>query len=230
MVQGIMPMGHDTVVLDRVRVLRREGRTPKDVARALGLRPAQAAALVRLVAAESDVAAPAPAVVGCWVSPTVPWAETEPSDEESGLVGVVVGRRERGRRVSACGYLVDLYCLGVKNALGPRRMDEAELGPFVHEFCSAFDAPPQPITVEVASRLVWGAVDYAGRLGFEPHRDFAAAAGHLGQRLPGAGIRFGREGRPFYVQGPNDNPARVLRTLEATVGPGNFHFLIKAGR
>lgn len=230
MVEDIMPMRHDAGVLDRVRALRREGRTPKEVARALGLRPAEAAALVRVVAAESEAAEPVPAVVGCWVSPGVPWADTEPSDEESGLVGVLVARRGRGGRVSVCGYLVDVYCLGVKNALGPRRMDEAELRPFTAEFFSAFDSRPEPVTVEVASCLVWGAVDYASRLGFEPHRDFAVAAGHLGERRPGTGIRFGRDGRPFYIQGPHDNAARILRTLEVAVGPEHFHFLVNAGR
>ena len=229
MVKGIMPMGTDTAVLDRVRDLRREGCTPKEVARALGLRPAEAAALVRAVAAESGAPDPVPAVVDSWVSPGVPWADRAPNDEESGLVGVLVARQGRGSRVSVCGYLVDVYCLGVKNALGPRRMDENELRLFAQEFFSSFDSPPHPVTIDVASRLVWGAVDYARRLGFEPHRDFAAAAGHLGVRLDGAGLRFGRDGQPFYIGGPYDNTARILRTLKATVGTGNFHFLVNAG-
>jgi hypothetical protein len=37
--------------------------------------------------------------------------------------------RRRGRLV-VCGYLVDTWCLGVKNAIGPRRMSERELEAF----------------------------------------------------------------------------------------------------
>jgi hypothetical protein len=221
-------MRHDAVLMGRVRSLRSEGRTPKEVARALGLRPAEAAALVRAVAAQAS-AEPEPAVVACWVSGGVPSADAELDDpDRSGLVGVVVARRGRGRRVSVCGYLVDVDCLGVKNALGPRVMDESDLGPYARAFFDAFDSPPQPATVEVASRLVWGAVDYARGLGFEPHPDFSAAAGHLGERLPGHGIRFGRDGKPFYVQGPHDDAARILRTLDQTVGEGNYRFLVHA--
>lgn len=37
--------------------------------------------------------------------------------------------------------------------------------------------------------------------------------------------QFGRDGKPFYVAGPHDNPDRVIRTLEQSVGEDNFHFL-----
>lgn len=228
MVEVLMEMRHDAALMGRVRSLRGEGRTPKEVARALGLRPAEAAALVRAVAAEASAGEPEPAVVACWVSGGVPWANADLDDAgRSGLMGVVVARRGRGRRVSVCGYLVDVDCLGVKNVLGPLVMDESDLGPYTREFFEAFDSPPQPATVQLASRLVWGSVDYARGLGFEPHPDFAAAAGHLGERLPGDGIRFGRDGKPFYVQGPHDDATRIVRTLQRTVGEGNFHFLVR---
>lgn len=38
-----------------------------------------------------------------------------------------VARRHRTNRLSVCGYLVDSYCLGVKNALGPRVMRDRDL-------------------------------------------------------------------------------------------------------
>lgn len=117
--------------MPRVRALRGEGCSPKEIARALGVRPAVVAPLVRMVAREQAESAPEPAVVGCWVSPgwgsgrTVEghpeWGEgrARRKGAGSGLVGVVVAREHRkGGRASACGYLVDVYCLGVKNALG----------------------------------------------------------------------------------------------------------------
>jgi hypothetical protein len=70
---------------------------------------------------------------------------------------------------------------------------------------------------------VFGAVDYARGLGFDPHRDFYLAAGHLGTRQPPSRIRFGRDGKPYFQQGPYDNPTRVMRTLDRSVGPGNYH-------
>jgi hypothetical protein len=50
-----------------------------------------------------------------------------------GLVVVLVARRHRHGKVSVCGYLADIYCLG-KNALGPEIMDDLGLRGFVRDF------------------------------------------------------------------------------------------------
>ncbi|MDQ3886820.1 MAG: hypothetical protein M3308_07415, partial [Actinomycetota bacterium] len=78
-------------LLDRVRKLRAAGRSPKQIARALGVRPAAVAPLVRSLAQEITTAEPEAPVVGCWVSPgwskglTVDgpedWPDTDPSWE-----------------------------------------------------------------------------------------------------------------------------------------------------
>jgi hypothetical protein len=39
-------------------------------------------------------------------------------------------------------------------------------------------------------------------------------------------IRFGRDGKPFYVSGPYDKPGAVVETLEATVGAGNYDYMV----
>ena len=123
-------MAVQTHVPDRVRELRACGYSPKQIAKTLDLRPAVAARLVRMLAAEEAAAAPEPAVVGCWVSPgwsahltvdgPADWADVPPpEDGMTGLAAAVVARRHRPQRVSVCGYLVDTFCLGVKNTLGP---------------------------------------------------------------------------------------------------------------
>lgn len=63
-------------------------------------------------------------------------------------------------------------------------------------------------------------------LGFEPHRDFEETAGHLGTCELTDTVRFGRDGTPYFVQGAKDNGRRIVRTLERSVGEGNFHFLV----
>ena len=55
--------------MERVRQLREQGRTPKQIARALGVRPAEAGRLVRAAAVMAQAEAPEPALVGCWISP-----------------------------------------------------------------------------------------------------------------------------------------------------------------
>jgi len=83
--------------------------------------------------------------------------------------------------------------------------------------------------LELARHLVWGAVDYARELGFEPHPDFQPASAHLGAWRESSDITFGRDGVPFYVSGPFDNPVSVTRTLNRSVGEGNFHYMTAVG-
>ena len=223
-----------------MRALREQGRSPKQIARALGLPPAMVARLVRSMAAHDQARAAEPEVVGCWVSAgwsrglTVnghpDWADIEDAeDRPSGVICVLIARRDRGSRVSVCGYLVDVYCLDVKNVLGPEVMPERDLYSYRRWFFGAFPDEPLVAPIELAQHLVFGAVRYASSLGFGPHPDFGATASHLGSWTGPSAIKFGRDGTPYYVEGPYDNANRILETLSRTVGRDDFHFLVGAG-
>lgn len=221
--------------LARVRVLRAEGCTPKHVARVLGVAPGEAARLVRQVARDDVSQVPEPRVVGCWVSPgwregleaPADWPDTDvPDGIGHGIVSVLVARGHRRGKVSVTGYLVDVYCLGVKDVLGPKVMDDFDLRAFVRTYFLVYEAPALKAPIEMARELVWGAVAYARDLGFESHPDFEQAAGQLGAWEPTGVVRFGRGGKPYFVQGIRDNATRILATLERSVGEGNFHYLV----
>jgi hypothetical protein len=219
----------------RVRLLREAGLTPKLIARKLGLSQSTVGRVVAAMAAQRP---PSDEVVGCWVSPgwscqlvVAPdreWPVGDNGRTGTGIVGVLVARRGRHDKVRACGYLVDVYCLGVKNASGPRTMEMRDLASFSRTFFAAFDGEPVPAPLELAQHLVLGAVEYARGLGFEPHHDFAATAGHLGEWKGPSAITFGRDGTPLYVQGPYDNPFAIIQTLNRTVGSDNYHFVMAA--
>ncbi len=227
-------------VMERVRALRRQGCSPKQIARALRLSPAAVAPLVRAVAAEAGGDSPTPAVAGCWVSPgwasglTVhgqpawPGLPAAAESGPSGLVTVVAARERGGSKVSACAYLVDVYCLGVKNASGPRVLDRRKLPEYVFQTFRSYGGPPLAAPLELAQHLVFGAIEYGRGLGFEPHPDFEACASHLGQWKGPSVIGFGHEGKPLFIQGPRDNAAHIMKTLEDKVGRDGFHFVVGA--
>lgn len=225
----------------RVRALREKGSSPKEIARALGVPRATVAPLIRAIAAEHDAEPADREVVECWVSPgwsdglTVDghpeWPDVDVSGSgTSGLVSLVVARDAGRGRVRACGYLVDVYCLGVKNTIGPRVMDPHDVTRFARPFFDQYPAGPLAVPMELAQHLVFGAVDYARDLGFEPApgSDFDKTESHLGKWSGPSAIGFGRDGKPLYVQGPHDNPTRVMEALRRSVGPDNFHFLVTA--
>jgi hypothetical protein len=122
---------------------------------------------------------------------------------------------------------VDVWCLGVKNALGPKGLDAGELSGFVEDYYTCFDAGYTKIPLDLARHIVWGAVGYAKGLGFRPHHDFGAAASYLGSLEEPCAIDFGCDGSPSYTQGPYDDARQVVETLERSVGAGNFHFLVR---
>ncbi|MDQ1295194.1 MAG: hypothetical protein QG608_3079 [Actinomycetota bacterium] len=230
--------------LSRVRELRGRGLSRKQIARELGLTTAEVAPLLRqtagslrAVATERELLEPADReLVGCWINPgwstglgldEVPeWAEADPErwdDAPSGgLAGVMVARADRSGRVTVCGYLVDVYCLGVKNTTGPRTTNSRAVTKHTTRFFSAFDCAPRSVPLEVAQHLVHGAVAYARSFGFEPHPEFVDTEPYLGVPSGPCPIRFGRDGRPFYISGPFDDPRAVATALEAAAGQGNY--------
>jgi hypothetical protein len=240
-------MHEDEELLERVRALRAGGSGPKQIARALGLRPGQASGLLRKVA-EAEQAGATPerrSVAGCWVnagwsldldlSAAQQWAADDDTaatahEGTSGFAQVLLARQERASKVTVCGFLVDVHCLGVKNVTGPVTMGVGSLDAYRRSYYQAFERPPLSIGVDQAQRIVHGAVRYARALGFEPAPDFQAAATYLGE--PGEEvpvIGFGRQGLPFYVNGPYDDTRKILSTLERTRGQGNYHYLLQSG-
>ena len=124
----------------------------------------------------------------------------------------------RPTQISVCGYLVDAYCLGVKDSMGPLSGPRAALPNFLKRFFGAFEGEPEPISPSMARQVVFGSVSFAARLGFKPHPDFARTRSHLGAPPDAISVGFGVEGRPFYIQGPFDDPRAVLSVLTRSRG------------
>ena len=238
-------------LLDSVRALRQQGRSPKEIARALAVPPAVVAPLVRLVAAEHsetgggsarEGSARAADLVGCWINrdwangltvrgqPDWPGLPAGASNGCDGLATVVVAREAPGSKLAACTYLVDVFCLGVKDAFGPRAFPRRRLSEFLGQVYGSYADPPVAAPLDLARHVVFGAITHARGLGFEPHADFGPAAGHLGPWEPpeSSSIEFGRDGKPLYVQGPYDDYRQILRTLEQSVGADGFDYLVIA--
>jgi hypothetical protein len=226
----------ESQLLNAVRHLRHEGCSPKEIARSLGVATATVSHLVRVVAREDSDNAVEPELAGCWVSPGwseglevehhAEWQYSAPSGGCEGLATVVVAREYSGARLSVCSFLVDTYCLGVKQVVGPLLMKSEKLCLFRNAMFGGYSAQPLAAPIELAQHLVFGAVEYARSLGFEPDPDYPKCVGHLGTWSAQSAIRFGCRGKPMYVAGPRDDSRRVMQTLEHSVGNGNFDVII----
>jgi len=150
---------------------------------------------------------------------------------ESGIGQVVIVRYKGGGRVEMGVFLVDVFCLGVKNAFYTQ-CEEAEFDEFLEKLYSG--RPVDEHSAAWGRKLVEGAMEYARRLGFAPHRHYKQAArvmGGINAKDCKETFVFGQNGMPMFIGGPNDNQARcalIISILRKKCGEGGFHFLIPA--
>ncbi len=151
---------------------------------------------------------------------------------EEGIGHVVLTRSLPGGDLAVAGFLVDTYCLGVKNALF-RVVSATEFESYRRQIEQ--HAPLERVHPSCLRKLVEGAVRYARDLGFQPHSDYARAArlfGDIDATACPVRYAYGKDGKPFYINGPNETPAqsrRILETLARNVGPDGFHHLTAIG-
>jgi hypothetical protein len=223
---------------EEILALRADGWQPKNIAKKLGLRPAAVEAVLRDAAtqeqAEREARGELPELLECLTDGIgFRYLLENQRDEEDfdeidrqllGLSQVLVTRLDRGKRLHA-NFMVDYWCLGIKNAIPVRRVDLVDYNQTKETLFGLYGGA-QPITLEQAQSIVYGATEYARKLGFEPHPDGIEAFKVLGPRpetlLP---LEFGKNGRPTFINGPEDDIFKTMNTLNASVGKGNYDFI-----
>jgi hypothetical protein len=148
---------------------------------------------------------------------------------EQGIGHVLLSRELQNGQVAFAAFLVDMYCLGVKNAMWniQSRSDVESLAGKISAGHKVIRLKP-----ECSRKLVEGAVEYARNLGFPPHEDYRQARlifGDIDSAACTEEFVYGRNGKPMFIAGPHDSPARcrqIMATLNAKLGPQGHHFLV----
>lgn len=149
---------------------------------------------------------------------------------DQGLGHVLLSRLLPNNRVAVVLFLVDRYCLGVKDCFG-RLMVRAEYDAFCRDLDEKFQM--EDYTPADVRKLVEGAVDYARNLGLEPHPDYHRVKtifGDIDVRDSREEFVFGSEGKPLFMNGPHDGPDRcrqILSILQHSCGPDGFHVIMR---
>jgi len=145
------------------------------------------------------------------------------------IAQIVVARQADTGHIAVGAFLVDLACLGVKNAL--TRVFPSP-GEYRREYLNGL-MERQPMTecdLDLAAKVIEEATKYAKSLGFKPHKDVRKALKVMGKAHPENSSETiplgGDEGKPFFIAGPYDNTNRIIQILDRNVGPGNYHYLV----
>ena len=131
---------------------------------------------------------------------------------------VVVSRLQKSGKISAAFYLVDIYCLGVKDSFYRLRLDEYEfeemidrMVPYNIEECS----------YEVAHNWIYGAIAFAEEAGIKPDKSFNLTQYMLEEdtdEVPLIEYEFGRNGKHFLIAKNKLEASRYLPTMKAHLG------------
>lgn len=152
---------------------------------------------------------------------------------DDGIGYVLLVRRGPGGLTAMGLFMLDVYCLGVKDVaarIAPDHTISATLARLSEKGYRWIDVSPEHVR-----KLVEDTLGYALSLGLAPHRDCAAAMrifGDLESSKCATEFTFGSEGKPLFIAGPFDGPNRIteiVKTLRRTCGPDGFHYILPVG-
>jgi len=152
---------------------------------------------------------------------------------ELGLGNLPFSRRLANGTIALAVFLLDVFCLGAKNALFQI------IPPDVYNQRKKLWRGSEglvPMAPACFRKLVEGGVAYARDLGFNPHPDYAEAERIFGNVVAAECPQefvYGHDGKPLYVSGPNDTAEHVrtiIEQLQRRLGPGRFDYLMQSGQ
>ncbi|ABK45397.1 hypothetical protein Mmc1_2906 [Magnetococcus marinus MC-1] len=148
---------------------------------------------------------------------------------EKGIAPLILSRKVATGEVAFACYLIDFWCLGVKNCFC-NIVPSLQYEEFIEQ--SRDRENIIPIHPACLSKIVGSSVEYAQSLGFQPHPDFKLAKvllNGIDPMLCPSEYEFGQNGKPFYMSGPNDSEAfvnKVVKQLAKVCGEGNYDYMV----
>ncbi|GHT27786.1 hypothetical protein AGMMS49574_00840 [Bacteroidia bacterium] len=157
----------------------------------------------------------------CWINSD--W-------EESRIANILIARKHANGNLSACAYLADLGCLGVKDSfyffnIFPEEVEEMLLDKEI-EFIE--------ISYPLAHNIIYATLEFAEEYGFMPHKVYTQTTRFFLEEdtedIPLIEIECGNleDGKPMYINTGFESPARekqIIAQLDKTAGEGNYSYI-----
>ncbi len=147
--------------------------------------------------------------------------------EKFGLGHIVVTRLHKGGRKTIGVYLVDKYCLGVKDAFYQLRMEDIGYEDFIQTMSREYHL--KKISYNEVHNLIYGAIEFADEAGIAPCKDFALAKYILEEdteAIPLIEYEYGKDGKHLLVVSSQKEADRYLPALRANLG-SDFNYIIE---
>jgi hypothetical protein len=145
--------------------------------------------------------------------------------KQDGLAVILLARKLPNLNFVCATYSVDTYCLGLKDTFIKIDINEDA----IESIQDRLHCEWRKCDYEMARSVILGGIEYAENLGFSPNIDWKNTKYLIEPERPSNKIiEFGKDGQPFYVQGPNDNPEKILAQLKQKTGD-HFHYMLRFG-
>ena len=147
--------------------------------------------------------------------------------EEMGEGHVIVSRKHTGGRVSMAVFLVDIWCVGVKDSFYRLRLEDYEF----KEFIDTYRLGLRECSYDEAHNWIYGAVAFAEEAGIEPEKSFKITQYMLEEdddNIPLIEYKYGKDGKHTLVAHTRLEASRYLPLLEKNLGKGNFDYILNA--
>ena len=142
--------------------------------------------------------------------------------EEHGMAAILISRKHINENFTYSVFLVDTYCLGVKDTFFDFNVLELYDQMF-ENLKSVYEL--EEIDYVLAHNIIYGAIAYAEDLGFKPTKSFEITQYLLEEdddKVDLIDLEFGLNGMPAIFLSKEKNSKGIIATLEKSVGEGNF--------
>ena len=139
---------------------------------------------------------------------------------------VVVSRSHTGGKISFACYLVDTYCIGVKDSMYTLRTEKEEFDYILESLSKTNEL--EECSYEEAHNIVYGAVDFAEEIDIVPDDSFKLTKYMLEEDtedVPLIEYEFGKDGKHFLVATDQYNASKYLSKLKQAYG-NDFKYIV----
>jgi len=154
---------------------------------------------------------------------------------DSGLAVIFVCRRHINGHITHAAYMVDVFCLGLKESFWTFNQDPLDFKDFMEkqQQANSQGVPLMKTDYVLVHNIIYGAIEYAGEFGFFPHKSFETSRFMLEEdddHIEVIDLEFGYKGKPLYISSPGrpNERNRVLAQLDKNPGKGNYEFITEA--
>lgn len=141
-----------------------------------------------------------------------------PNWKENGISQIIVTRIRPSGNLAVGIFLVDTFCIGVKDATYYTNMSESEFSDMIQRYESGPGL--EKILYDEAHNIIYGAIGYAEDAGIKPAKDFKIAQYILEEdteNIPLIEYEYGKNGKHFLVINKDRREMPYLHKLKMTL-------------